>query len=220
MRYEIKIPLTENNLSIYNDWLLSIKNINLSYKERRVSSIYFDDVNLNFASDNLSGISERLKLRLRWYDNSQKFNYEIKIKKNKLGKKIIIPSNKNINDINLKNLYNYNNQELINQTYSDEIRNIIDRMELLPIIKVSYTRIYFTYLNSVRLTFDKPSTYFNYMDHNNKNYFNDYMYVLEIKFDPNDYILAQDLLKNSPFVPKRFSKYLRGLSFSKMASYI
>jgi len=219
MRYEIKIPLIKSNLSIFENWLLKEKNINSTYKERSVSSIYFDDINLNFANDNLTGVSNRIKFRLRWYNNSQNFNYEIKIKKNKLGNKIIIPSKKKFNQVDLKNLYTTMNKEFSDNNFMPEIKSILDKMKLLPIVKVSYKRKYYSYINSVRLTFDSPSTYTNFLDIN-KNINKDYMHVLEIKFHPNDYMVAQKLLHNSPFVPKRFSKYLRGLSFAGLAVYI
>ena len=102
MRYEVKIPLSFDNLNIFEKWLLNQKNINKIYKPRIISSIYYDDINLGFANDNLIGISNRIKIRLRSYNLSENFNYEFKIKKNKLGSKIIIPSEKNINKICLK----------------------------------------------------------------------------------------------------------------------
>ena len=39
----------------------------------------------------------------------------------------------------------------------------------------------------------------------------DSMNVIEIKFSPENTKLALELIKDSKFVPKRFSKYLRGL---------
>ena len=46
------------------------------------------------------------------------------------------------------------------------------------------------------------------------------MNVIEIKFEPENKILALDLIKDSKFIPKRFSKYLRGLYLSGIANYI
>jgi len=48
----------------------------------------------------------------------------------------------------------------------------------------------------------------------------DLMSVIEIKFLPENYHLALKLLKDSNFVPKRFSKYLRGLYLSGIANYL
>ena len=88
----------------------------------------------------------------------------------------------------------------------------------MPIIKVTYKRKYYSFKNSVRITFDYPSTYLNYLNINNNN--RDHIMVLEIKFHPDDYYFAQNLIHNSPFIPKRFSKYLRALSFTGSAVYI
>ena len=218
MRYEVKIPLSFDNLNIFEKWLLNQKNINKIYKPRIISSIYYDDINLGFANDNLIGISNRIKIRLRSYNLSENFNYEFKIKKNRLGSKIIIPSEKNINKICLKKILSVSNKEIIDTNFSKEIKSILIKKKLLPIIKVTYKRKYYSFKNSVRITFDYPSTYLNYLNINNNN--RDHIMVLEIKFHPDDYYFAQNLIHNSPFIPKRFSKYLRALSFTGSAVYI
>ena len=46
------------------------------------------------------------------------------------------------------------------------------------------------------------------------------MSVIEIKFMPENYNLALKLLNDSNFVPKRFSKYLRGLYLFGVANYL
>ena len=46
------------------------------------------------------------------------------------------------------------------------------------------------------------------------------MNVIEIKYKPEDTNMAFDLIKDSKFVPKRFSKYLRGLAHFQEAVYI
>ena len=38
-----------------------------AYPRRRVNNIYFDTINLDSYAENLSGIAQRMKLRLRWY---------------------------------------------------------------------------------------------------------------------------------------------------------
>ena len=88
MRFEIKIPV-EKKFNLYFDhWKDFKKNIYRSYKDRFINSIYYDDENFTTAQDNLSGISNRRKYRIRWYDFEFKnFSYEIKIKKIILGKK-------------------------------------------------------------------------------------------------------------------------------------
>ena len=62
MRYEIKIPITEDNLLLFYNWRDKIKGLKKIYQDRVVNSIYYDEKNLTFANDNLIGISEKLKL--------------------------------------------------------------------------------------------------------------------------------------------------------------
>ena len=73
MRYEIKIPITEDNLLLFYNWRDKIKGLKKIYQDRVVNSIYYDEKNLTFANDNLIGISERIKTRLRWYNDDSNF---------------------------------------------------------------------------------------------------------------------------------------------------
>ena len=54
------------------------------YPPRKINSIYFDNNNLSNITQNLDGISNRVKYRVRWYgkvDNLIKPNFEIKKKR-------------------------------------------------------------------------------------------------------------------------------------------
>ena len=52
------------------------------YPDRNISSIYLDTLNYNFARDNINGVSERKKIRIRWYNNNlNNISIEEKIKK-------------------------------------------------------------------------------------------------------------------------------------------
>ena len=76
MRYEIKIPIKEDDLILFYNWRDNIRGLKKTHKDRVVNSIYYDEKNLTFANDNLIGISERIKTRLRWYNNESNFNYK------------------------------------------------------------------------------------------------------------------------------------------------
>ena len=39
------------------------------YSDRYITSIYIDNLNLDSAKDNINGVNERKKLRVRWYNN-------------------------------------------------------------------------------------------------------------------------------------------------------
>ena len=82
MRNEIKIPVNKDFNLYFDHWKDFQNKISRPYKDRLINSIYYDDENFTTAQNNLSGISNRRKYRIRWYDNKFKdFFYEIKIKK-------------------------------------------------------------------------------------------------------------------------------------------
>ena len=110
MRHEIKIPFKDDFNSYFSDWKDFKHKISKSYEDRYINSVYYDDDKLSLAQDNLSGISNRKKYRIRWYNNSKENYDEIKIKKNNLGKKIILKSDQKIS--NFENLYSMKNSFL------------------------------------------------------------------------------------------------------------
>ena len=66
-RYEIKFVLDNSRLSDAMQWLYNETTANKIYDNRSVNSIYFDDVNFSSVRDNLAGLPQRNKFRLRWY---------------------------------------------------------------------------------------------------------------------------------------------------------
>ena len=82
-------------------------------------------------------------------------------------------------------------------------------------------RSYFLYNGKIRITYDQKINYtlLNRFDLK-ENKIKDFMNVIEIKFESANFYLASNLIKSSKFIPKRFSKYLRGLHLSGVANYI
>ena len=219
MRNEIKIPVNKDFSFIFNNWKDFQNKISRPYQDRFINSIYYDDENFTTAQDNLSGISNRRKYRIRWYGSELKnFLYEIKIKRNNLGKKISLKTNQD--EINLENLFSFNNR-FLNKKENKFFLDYLDSFNLKPQLKVSYLRSYFLYEGKIRITFDQKINYSLVNKfHKVENKINDFMSVIEIKFMPENYDIVLNLLKDSNFIPKRFSKYLRGLYLSGIANYI
>ena len=74
-----------NNLILYNALLRSNFYFSVHYPKRQINSLYFDDLNYSSINENLDGVSEKKKYRIRWYGSKNKLNnpiFEIKIKKN------------------------------------------------------------------------------------------------------------------------------------------
>ena len=100
MRREIKIPLNCNLENYFNNWLNFRNKIKKHHRDRIISSIYYDDENFKTAKDNLDGISNRRKYRIRWYNFDEHFKYEIKLKRNNVGQKVSLNSENNTQNLN------------------------------------------------------------------------------------------------------------------------
>ena len=76
-RDRIEAKYITTNSSILNNFLLLINDngfLNV-YKKRSVFSLYYDDIFLSAVRDNLAGISNRKKFRLRFYSENNKLFY-------------------------------------------------------------------------------------------------------------------------------------------------
>ena len=70
--------------------ILLINNFQKLYSARYISSIYIDTLNFDCAKDNINGVNERKKLRVRWYnDDFKNIYFEKKINKTSLSGKIL-----------------------------------------------------------------------------------------------------------------------------------
>jgi len=216
MRYEIKIPILFLDMNNIKNKFLRIKNLNRHYKDRFISSIYFDTNDLKFANYNIEGISNRYKFRIRWYNKDKNFNYEIKRKFNKLSEKTVYPSDLMIGD-NFENLFSKKNLDL-NKKVNNNEKFIINNFKLSPKLKVKYLREYYIYKKTVRVTIDHTPIYNNLFNKIKK--IKDTFSILEIKFEEKDYDIASNLIKLFKINPKRYSKYVKGLSMTNRLNYI
>jgi hypothetical protein len=92
LRYELKMVYDGLQLFEMRRWVRShCGGFITAYPARKVNNIYFDTIDFDTLSDHLSGVSERRKLRYRWYGNTQEQisgHLEIKQKLNRLGSKL------------------------------------------------------------------------------------------------------------------------------------
>ena len=197
----------EDSLMIVNALIRSKFFFNFQYTNRQVNSIYFDDAHYSSILENLDGVSQKEKFRVRWYGNKINLNdAQLEVKK-KIGfettkkiKKIDELKNLNIlNDDSLKNIENYTNDTL----------NL--KKKITPLLTTHYNREYFVSNNKlIRATLDSNLESFDLRINGNrdilKNYYNNK--VLEIKYDVNlDNFVRENLKtisvrlsKNSKFV--------------------
>ena len=136
---------------LHNALLRSNFFFSVHYSKRKINSLYFDDLNYSSINENLDGMSEKKKYRIRWYGSKNKFNnpiFEIKIRKN-------FESHKRL--FNLKELHNlfvfkYENLDFTKKFLNNKYRfNKI----IYPILSTHYDREYFISNNGlVRATLD------------------------------------------------------------------
>ncbi len=220
-RYEIKFVLDNARLSDAMQWLYNSTTANKIYNNRRVNSIYFDDVGFSSVRDNLSGISERNKLRLRWYgrqENSLPF-FEVKTKNGRLGYKTSYPI-KSIEN----NLMKLSIDKITSKCIKDlATHNIVFDEHLVSTLQVNYEREYYETHNGFSITIDHDIQFSDTQLHTTLNENNAFSYpfkVMEIKFEPNMKEAVSELIRPLHITPKRHSKYLIGLAMLGYAVYI
>ena len=186
------------------------------HEARCVNSIYFDTPDLFFMQENLAGISNRCKVRVRWYGECMRVegspNIEIKVKKNALGFKY---------RYQLASVVKNQNAPIsrLLQSVSREVHaspELLFLTSLEPKILISYRRQYFISAGGdVRLTLDS-NIYFSAIDANGAlgpqaRAMQDDV-IVELKYG----LGAQDLdsiFDDLKFKFSRFSKYVVGMRF-------
>ena len=99
-RLEIKFDIT----NIDRRKLISELNLVKEYRDRTITSIYYDTDNFKFFYDSEEGLTPRKKVRLRYYDNlKEKKNLEIKFTQPSYRQKITY---KDINESSIKKVFN------------------------------------------------------------------------------------------------------------------
>ena len=176
------------------------------FSDRQVNSIYFDDENHTSIIQNIDGISEKKKYRLRWYGDFKIITnptFEIKSKKGfEVSKK-----NFDLPEMSNLNLLDYNDVEKIELLINN---NFNFKNKLFPILTTHYLRSYFISSNKlVRSTVDRNLKSLLLYKNRNLNIIKEYEdIILEFKYDLNldEYVrsnlgnISSRLSKNSKFI--------------------
>ena len=220
-RYEIMFVLDNAGLSDAMQWLYNNTSANKVYENRKVNSIYFDNIDFSSVEDNLAGTPQRNKLRLRWYghkENSLPF-FEVKTKNGRLGYKTSYPIKSIGSDLSKLNIDKITSQCLKDIAKQDVV---LDE-HLVPTLKVSYEREYYETHNGIRITIDQDIQFsdtqlYSMLD---ENISIPYLFkVMEIKFAPDMKEEVAELIRSLHITPKRHSKYLIGLAMLGYVVYI
>jgi SPX domain protein involved in polyphosphate accumulation len=214
-RFEKKFFI-ENNLEM-NCNLIIKKNSGLFrelYPPRTICNIYFDDHKRSLYWANVDGLSERLKVRVRWYgdlySNIAKPVLEIKVKKGELGIKHSYPlKGFSFNsDLSMESF----KRSLFDSELPDHLKEYLK--SLSPSLINSYEREYFiSREREVRLTLDKNLTFVNVISSRHR-IDNTEVRIIELKYlnSESQISYVKKITNDFPFRLSRFSKYVTGIS--------
>ena len=215
LRFEKKLVCPSSISKNLEMLIHNIPFLNKKYNDRYINSIYFDTLDYNLAKYNLEGISNRFKLRIRSYDKSNNFNYEVKLKKDHYVRKIIFGSNHKKNEIDLNSLFSLQNKEIVSSKNKFLLNNLSFN-HYRPCLNVKYLRSYYLYKDTVRLTFDQNINYKLFDTFNNVS---DNNVIFEMKFDVYNQKIARELLEKLNISVTRNSKYIMGLKLNNILQY-
>ncbi len=203
MRYERKYRIDASSFDqILHCIRMNPMDFKWSYPKRIVNSIYYDDINYSAYNDNLSGISNRIKYRIRWYGDNmveiKKPVLEKKIKQNMLGTK----EHFSLSNFSLSDCMPDINQE-VNLTSN----------QLFPATIVRYERTYLeSFDKKIRATIDQNLCYYNISNGKVRNpKTEDSALILEIKYDRQHADYADKCLQSIPFRLTKNSKYVSAI---------
>lgn len=188
-RHEIKfvISLKEKNNFINKNQLKKI------FPDRIVESVYFDTKDLRFYNLSEEGVTPRLKIRLRGYNNEKLSNLEIKKTKNYHREKIV-----------LKN-FQFNNFELHKILKIMGVNYIVDQK-----IRVKYLRSYYELENLGRITMDQNIEFFYpSKEFHNPKKINQIILEVKIQTKEIDKNIVEKIIN---LKESRFSKYCIGIN--------
>lgn len=214
LRHEIKFCCGDRDLGNVYDWLFRSPGfIRRQHPNRQVNNIYFDSFDLRDASDNLIGLAQREKLRLRWYGDDREpvdFHLERKIKKGMLGYK----RSRAVRPLSLEALSR--SDLYLHLVNSDENSACLDMRLRNPVLRNSYLREYYVdRTGRIRVTIDRKQQFFSTdfsRDVFSGNRIDYPIVVVEVKYDEEDAALARHTIRGFPLRPNRHSKYLAGLA--------
>ena len=197
-RIEEKLKVAESKLFELRDWVAKNMGVTL-YPSRTINSIYFDNQDYTMYNQSIEGVLPRKKIRLRVYGKefspNKSINKEIKISsvegKYKISELVQNPS------------------KLLNFGIYDNNYGLC-----IPVLNVLYERSYYK-IKNIRLTIDEKIIYRKIANRkiSEPSTFDKYN-IVELKCNSNKSISL--LSNNFPFERTRFSKYTRGIEFTRL----
>lgn len=215
-RYERKFQVT----SIFpTDAELVVRLLPAGFSEefppRYVNNIYFDSFGFQSFADNVDGISNRKKIRIRWYGEQfgriEKPVLEHKIKKNLLGTKrsYVLPPFELNSEITGASVVRLVEGAEIPEIVKEEMRAVA------PTLLNRYFRKYFRSADGkyrltldVDMTYRKASRFSSFVGQEVKA---ENATILELKYSRDEDDLAREITNDFPFRMTKNSKYVNGI---------
>ena len=189
------------------------------YHERQVNNIYFDSPAYNDYFDNVLGVSDRKKIRIRWYGDTfqdiQNPVLEVKVKRGLVGDKWSYK----LKPFSLDN-------STTRQTFLDVFRvsdlplPILESVKTVyPTLLNSYIRKYYLSANKAfRVTLDYGLIYHRIESHRNnfsRKPIHDENKIVELKYSLENDKYANAITTQFPFRLNKNSKYVNGINSLK-----
>jgi len=204
MRYERKYRIENQHFLQVLQEIMSIQGaFSSAYPDRWVNSIYLDNMDYRALRENLSGVSNRSKYRMRWYgedyQNISNPILEEKIKANLLG---------------YKNLKKLTSTTLSSSNIRSKLDiDILKDLNQEPVVMVRYLRTYLeSYDRRVRITIDRELQYRGINNYEIDPFpIVDDAIILEVKYDQNIEEEIDDILQAIKYRLTKNSKFVSGM---------
>jgi hypothetical protein len=213
-RFEVKFVCPVEFRDHFALWLRSAPvGFHHGYEDRIVNNVYFDTLDLRDFSDNVTGLSNRLKTRLRWYGDHTApaaMTLEHKIKRGRVNRKLALP-------LPGLDLANTTWRELAGYlcAHAEHRSCVVASNFMNPLLRNRYRRSYYvTRGRRVRMTVDSDLTFYDPATTSimaggrglRMNYD-----IVEFKTGIDRAEELHRLLRHIPIRVSRFSKYVVGV---------
>jgi hypothetical protein len=210
-RHEIKIIVPGHLGSMVDGWIrLHPEGFRTEYPSRRVNSLYYDTLNWDSLRDNAAGISERSKLRLRWYGSVNKTDHlQLEIKSRRAG--LVSKQTEPIDgDFEFDGTLAWPEFKAAISNSSPLFQH--ETKLVVPTIVTSYERDYFvTFDNRIRLTLDKSLRYHRVASGDvqfSPAPIGEKVFIIEVKGNPSEVERIMDITRKFPLRPGQNSKFV------------
>jgi len=211
-RYERKFVVNQSRIAgLFTLLKHGVLGFAEAYPERKINSIYFDDLALTQCAENIDGIGKRTKIRVRWYGDNKGMvvnpKLEFKIKSALVGRKEIF----HVNTFDA----NGSTRDIVKALLASDLpQDVKLRLRTTsPVVQVSYWRKYFESRDGrYRLTFDDRIRYFNAGNGVVRGAGNrDDRNIVELKYDVDNDVEVERITNRFPFRLSKNSKYVNAI---------